>query len=252
VSDRPLLSLDSISFLDLTLPTVPENLALDEALLVEASEGRAGGSLRFWEFPDHAVVMGTSRKLAQEIHVEACRADGVGIFRRASGGGTVVIGPGALNVTVVLPETAAPGLGSVDLAQKFVMDRIASALSESGQLVELQGSGDLTIDGRKIAGSAQRRLRHWFLVHTSILYDFDLARISRYLTIPARQPDYRRGRSHEEFLSNLNLSRTIAGELVRAAWSVSSSSAKTTDVPHHLLKSLLSDRFANRSWIERF
>jgi lipoate-protein ligase A len=243
--------LDSISFLDLTLATVEENLALDEALLVEADEGRVGAVLRYWEYPRFAVILGASRRLAQDVLVEPCRADGVPILRRSSGGGTVVIGPGALNVTLVLPDTAAPGLGTAKPAQQFVLQRVASSIRTAGIPVELSGSGDLTIAGRKFGGSAQRRLRHWFMVHCSILIDFPLDRISRYLAIPSRQPSYRGGRSHDDFLRNLGLTRKITRGLIRTAWSPSSSLSPTLDVPHERLGLLLSDRFANRSWIER-
>jgi len=99
----------AIALLDLTLETVEANLALDEALLIEADEGRAGAVLRFWDFPRFAVVLGASRRLAGDVRVDACQQDGVPIVRRSSGGGTVVIGPGALNVTVILPNSAAPG-----------------------------------------------------------------------------------------------------------------------------------------------
>ena len=57
--------------------------------------------------------------------VDACRADGVPILRRTSGGGTVVVGPGTLNVSVILPESAAPGLSAVDGAHRYVLDWIA-------------------------------------------------------------------------------------------------------------------------------
>ena len=244
--------LGSISLLDLTLETVEENLALDEALLIEADEGRAGAVLRFWESPRFAVVLGASRRMLEDVRVEACRADGVPILRRSSGGGTVVIGPGALNVTLVLPDSAAPGLSAVDVAQQFVLERIAAALSTPDQPIVMRGSGDLTIAGRKFGGTAQRRLKDWFLVHCSILYDFPLDRISRYLTIPSRQPEYRGGRSHDEFLRNLDLPRKIISGSICAAWSPSSSLSPMTDVSHDLLKTLLSDKFANRCWIERF
>ena len=56
-------------------------------------------------------------------------------------------------------------------------------------------------DGRKFGGSAQRRLKSWFMVHCSILYDFPIERIDRYLKMPRRQPEYRAGRSHGDFLS---------------------------------------------------
>ncbi|MGC8639036.1 MAG: lipoate--protein ligase family protein [Isosphaeraceae bacterium] len=242
-----------LSSIDLTLPTVAENLALDEALLLNAENSpfRIQGVLRFWEAPDFAVVLGASRRLAQDVHLEACHADLVPIFRRTSGGGTVVIGPGALNVTVVLPETAAPGLRAVATAQEFVLQKIAFALGTSGRLVEVRGLGDLTIGGRKFGGSAQRRIRDWFLVHCSVLYDFPLERISRYLASPSRQPAYRAGRTHDEFLMNLGLPRKILLDLIRAAWSSVCQLSPTPDVLRPLLDQLLAERFANRAWIER-
>jgi lipoate---protein ligase len=244
-------ALAALPLLDLTLPTVEENLALDEALLCEADLGRAGAVLRFWELPRQAVVLGASRKLAEDVIVENCLADHVPIARRSSGGGTVLIGPGALNVTVVLPESAAPGLASVPAAQRFVLERIAAAIQQHGRHVEVLGYGDLTAAGLKFGGSAQRRLRDWFFVHCSILYDFPLDRMSRYLKLPERQPAYRRGRSHDDFLSNLDLPRKIIHELILQAWTPLASLSPTPDVPHDLLRALLSERFANRAWIER-
>jgi lipoate---protein ligase len=241
----------SLALLDVTLPTVEENLALDEALLIEADVGRAGAVLRFWELPHLAVVLGASRRLAEDVLLENCLADQVPFARRSSGGGSVLIGPGALNVTVVLPESAAPGLASVPVAQRFVLERIAAAIEEHGREVEVLGYGDFTSAGLKFGGSAQRRLRNWFFVHCSILYDFPLDRISRYLKLPERQPAYRRGRSHQDFLRNLDLPRKIIHELIRQAWSPLAPLSTTPDVPQDLLSTLLTERFANRSWIER-
>ncbi len=94
---------------DVTLPSPAEDLALDEAMLIEADEGRGSPAVRFWEPRDYAVILGASCRLGNDVQLDACRADGVPILRRSSGGGTVVIGPGTLNVSVILPETAAPG-----------------------------------------------------------------------------------------------------------------------------------------------
>ena len=71
---------------------------------------------------------------------------------------------------------------------------------------------------RKFAGSAQRRLKHHFLIHVSILYNFPLPLISRYLGTPRRLPDYRAGRSHEEFVTNLGLPRDRLLGALRSAW----------------------------------
>ena len=49
----------------------------------------------------------------------------------------MVVGPGTLNVTIVLPIDAAAGLGAVDVAHKYVLDRLAGALREGGTAVEV-------------------------------------------------------------------------------------------------------------------
>ena len=71
--------------LDRTLPTLAENLALDEALLLDAE---AGGPevLRLWRWEQPAVVLGAGGRLADDVDEDACRADGVPIQRRSSGG----------------------------------------------------------------------------------------------------------------------------------------------------------------------
>src|SRR6185503_13795422 len=82
----------SMHVLDLTLPRLEENLALDEALLLAAE---AGGPdvLRFWEWTGPGVVIGAGGRWREEAQVEACESDGVPILRRSSGGGSVVLGP---------------------------------------------------------------------------------------------------------------------------------------------------------------
>lgn len=241
--------------LDITRPVVAENLALDEAMLIEADEGRGPALVRFWEPAGYAVVLGASRRFRDEVHVDACRADGVPIFRRSSGGGTVVIGPGTLNITVILPETAGPGLSAVDAAQHHVLGRLAAAVRRVGPPVEVLAHGDLVLGDRKCAGSAQRRLRHWFLVHCSILYGFDLDRIGRYLTIPRRQPDYRRGRPHRDFVCNLDVSREALVGALRPGPCASPcdgpAPALALQGPLSLLPTLVAEKFANREWIER-
>jgi lipoate-protein ligase A len=233
------------------LPGIAANLALDEALLIEADERGAGPSLRIWEPEAPAVVLGASGRLRDEVDVEACRGDGVAIARRSSGGGTVLIGPGTLNVAIVLPEDAATGLGAVDRAQAYVLGRIGRAIRALGPAVELLGSGDLTLGRRKFSGSAQRRLRTHFLVHATILYDFPLERVPRYLRQPRRQPAYREDRSHADFLVNLAVPRGMLVEAIRSAWLPRDGHWSVGDVPEGLIGELVRNKFGRACWIER-
>src|SRR5436189_5062888 len=89
-------SMGPLALLDFTAPTLNENLALDEALLLAAEAGKRGEVLRFWEWPMPAVVLGAGGSLTIDVNEQACQVDGVPIHRRASGGGTVLLGRGCL------------------------------------------------------------------------------------------------------------------------------------------------------------
>jgi lipoate---protein ligase len=237
---------------DLTCPSVEEDLALDEALLIAADLGDGPAVLRFWEPREYAVILGASRSIRDDVFVAACRADGVPVLRRSSGGGTVVVGPGVLNVALILPETWAPGLWAVDAAHRYVLERVAESMRRAGQPLTIEGLGDLIIGGRKVGGSAQRRLKHWFMVHWSILYEIPIERIARYLAVPDRQPAHRERRGHQDFLSNLPLARRILVESIRAAWSPGSALSPPPARALVLVPDLVSAKFGNPSWIERF
>lgn len=236
---------------ELSLPSIEANLALEEALLIAADERGAGPCLRFWESAQTAVVLGATGRLHEDVAVSACRADGVAIARRSSGGGTVVVGPGALNVALVLPSDGAPGLGAVDRAQQFVLERIAEAVRTLGVAVEVLGHGDLAIAGRKCAGSAQRRLRSYFLVHATLLYRFPLPLISRYTFCPRRQPAYRAGRSHGDFVVNLDRSRDELTAAIHAAWDIRVPAGDPAALPEDLVRELVEAKFGTQEWVER-
>lgn len=204
--------------LDATHASLEENLAYDVSLLDAAELDPSPGILRFWEPSRYGVVVGRSNDIGREVRQASCRADDVPIVRRASGGGAVVVGPGCLCFSLVLPIPAElPQLG-VSGVTRAVMQRLADALSSPAEIIRVQGISDLVLGDRKFAGNAQRWKRRAFLHHGTILYDFDLRRIARYLETPSRQPDYRGGRGHGDFVVNLPRSRDELTESLLHAW----------------------------------
>ena len=214
---------DKMKYLDLTLPSPAENIACDEQLLDDAERGDGGEVLRVWESPQPFVVVGYGNQIETEVNVTACAARGIPILRRCSGGGTVVQGPGCLNYALILNIAANAELRNVTAANRFIMERNREAIESKVQSpkskVEVQGHTDLTLDGLKFSGNAQRRQRQFILFHGTFLLAFDLALISELLPLPSRQPDYRASRAHETFLANLNLSPDAVKSALRQAWS---------------------------------
>src|SRR5262245_53661131 len=117
-------------FLDLTLPSLAENLALDEALLLESEAGRGDEVLRLWEWRDDAVVLGAGCRLTDDVHEAACREDGIPIARRASGGGTVLLGRGCFIFSLVLKLARGPELAHIAASHRFILGVIASSLAD--------------------------------------------------------------------------------------------------------------------------
>jgi lipoate-protein ligase A len=232
--------------LDLTLPTPAENLACDEALLDVAERGGAGEVLRFWESTTHFVVLGYGNQVKDEVNIEACRAAGIPILRRCSGGGTVVQGPGCLNYSLVLNSDENSALGSISSTNRFVMERHRQALALLlGQRVTVEGHTDLAVGDLKFSGNAQRRKRHWLLFHGTFLLDFDLERIEKLLFLPSRQPEYRQGRSHAAFLTRLQLTSDRIKSALREAWDANAPSARP---PEAQIAQLVADKYSRDEW----
>lgn len=235
-------------FLDLTLPTPAENLALDEALLLEAEAGSGGEVLRLWEWPGPAVVLGAGGRVAEDVEDDACRADGVPVLRRASGGGTVLLGRGCLLFTLVLAYERAADLTEISTSYRYILGRIAAALAERLAGVEQAGVSDLAVAGRKFSGNAQQRKRRHLLHHGTLLYDFELGRIGTYLRQPARQPKYRGGRPHQAFVTNLGVERGELERRLRSAWGAEGNGPIW---PADLVARLVEEKYARPEWVRR-
>src|SRR5258708_2530947 len=110
-------------FLDTVLPTLAENLALDEGLLLDAEAGGAQ-TLRVWRWPTAAVVLGAGGKLTDDVHEDACAADAVPILRRSSGGGTVLLGPGCLLYSIILRFDRDPALSDLHGSYRYILGRM--------------------------------------------------------------------------------------------------------------------------------
>jgi lipoate---protein ligase len=234
------------ALLDLTLPTLAENLALDEALLLEAEAGRDGEVLRFWEWPGPAVVLGAGSKLHTDVDVDACERDGVPILRRASGGGTVLLGPGCLLFSLVLRFDRAPALRDVNASYRYILGRIVGALQPLAAL-ECAGISDMAVAGRKCSGNAQQRKSQCLLHHGTLLYGFDLAQIGRYLRPPENQPAYREGRPHLEFVANLPAAAADLKRLLALEWGA----AGRADLPASQVAELVAQKYSLVEWNRR-
>jgi lipoate-protein ligase A len=208
----------SFRLLDLTLSSPAENLALDEALFEEVEESGGDPVLRFWEGDRHFVVLGRASNPADDVDLAACQQDAVPVLRRATGGGTVLVGPGCLCYAFAIPVALHSDLRSIRGTNQFILGRIAKALRQWQPSIAFQGISDLAIEHLKISGNAQRRARKTLLFHGTLLYGLRADVIARYLKHPKRRPDYRGDREHESFLMTIPVPPRQIKEAIAAAW----------------------------------
>ena len=235
-----------MKLLDLTLPTPEENVALDEALLDAAEAGQmADEVLRLWEPAQPMVVLGRSSRAAEEVDLAACKADGISVLRRSSGGTAIVTGPGCLMYSVVLRYAGREHLRLLDETHRHVLGLVASALGTLCSGIEHCGTSDLAIAGRKFSGNSVRCKRDHLLYHGTLLYAFDLRLIDRLLSMPPRQPVYRAGRPHRDFLMNLPIEVT---DIRRAMITRFAAQHPLSVWPRELTQRLVNERYSKDSW----
>ncbi len=190
---------------DLSFESPEKNILYDDALLFFAEKYNGPEVLRFWESPEHFIVLGRIGKIDEEIKKEAIKKDSIPVVRRASGGGTVVQGKGCLNYSLILSKELHPQIGDLKGSYSYILGKVISALNQIGVEACFYPISDIALiqDQKKISGNAQRRLRNHILHHGTILYDFDLEKIAKYLRMPKSIPAYRKGRAHFDFVSNV-------------------------------------------------
>ena len=188
---------------EISFPTAQENIFYDQSMLESAEDGTSGEALRFWEAEKFFIVLGRTSRLEDDINVAEAHKDGVEIIRRNSGGGTVLQGPGCLNYSLILSYERNPLLKNIRKSYEIILGGICQAFNGINIEASFEPISDMVIGGRKFSGNAQARRRRYMLHHGTILYNFPLEKIERYLTIPKEQPPYRKGRTHSDFLINV-------------------------------------------------
>ncbi|MDA7618715.1 lipoate--protein ligase family protein [Verrucomicrobia bacterium] len=199
--------------------SVTEHLLWDDYLLRLCDGGRLGPSLRVWSLQSPSIVLGYSNRAAREVSLERCRQHQVPVVRRTTGGGAVLLDAGCLNYSLILPYAFHAALISADSANQYIMGRQRLMLEKIlGRPVQLMGDTDLALDGRKVSGNAQRRLRSALLFHGSFLCAADIDLMEALLLVPSRQPAYRSKRIHRHFLINLNISPSSIKHGLMESW----------------------------------
>ena len=171
-----------------------ENMALDERLLEEMAQSGGVPVLRFYTWAPPAVSLGRFQQERTAVDRAACRARGVDVVRRVTGGRTVLhyreltysivssvesdLFPNdVIGTYKVIAEGLLAGLRLLGVPAEMACRAGGAAKADRAHpaCFAMPSLYELLVGGKKIIGSAQRRLPGAFLQHGSILIEYDAA-----------------------------------------------------------------------------
>jgi lipoate-protein ligase A len=240
-----------LRLLDISFSEPAENLAFDEVLLDGAESGRSDETLRFWESPELFVVLGLGQARREEVLLDTCARDAVPVMRRCTAGGCVVQGPGCLNFTLVLKYENHPELRSIRGSYTYILGLLAAAFDRGGLAVVHEGANDLAIDGRKVSGNAQRRLKTAILHQGTLLYALDPDLMTKYLREPNKRPAYRAERPHADFVGQLPMDRAQLRDVACEAFAGPSEVEPPETWEVDAARELAREKYATATWRDR-
>jgi lipoate-protein ligase A len=180
------------------------HMALDEVLLGLVIDGVRGPTIRFWEWAESALVIGSHQSVSNEVDVLAARRLGFSVTRRMSGGGTMLCEPGrTITYSMYLPGSAVEGLS---FRQSYAaLDAWAvRAFKALGVPASYREINDIISPRGKIAGAAQARRRGFVLHHTTIAHSMEVELLPRLIRIGRDRVSERGVRSAEKPVSPLS------------------------------------------------
>lgn len=201
---------------------------IDDQILRRSDESLA---LSCWIPSSPLVVLGSSNQATLEVDEERCARDDVPVLKRYGGGGTVLLYDGCIVVScgAWVRQHFQNGFYFQSLNQA-VIDCLAEQWPACAALTQ-RGLSDIALADKKLAGTSLFRSRNYLLYQASLLVEIDSEKISRYLKHPSREPEYRGGRTHRDFLLGVSdLEATASPEACRQLFE--------TRLVHHLQRTL--------------
>jgi lipoate-protein ligase A len=243
------------------IPASPQSahmhMALDEVLLRRVIDGDRRPAIRFWEWVESALVIGSHQSVANEVDLQAAASLGFSLTRRMSGGGTMLCERGrTITYSMYFPGEAVHGLS---FRQSYAaLDAWAvRAFNALGVPASYREINDIISPRGKIAGAAQARRRGYVLHHTTIAHSMDVELLPRLIRIGRDRVSERGVRSAEKPVSPLSwftslscrettrhLERFFAAEFTGRASQLSDEELEAGRV-------LVAEKYGTTAWVNR-
>ncbi|AKX34088.1 lipoate protein ligase A [Spiroplasma litorale] len=152
------------------------NLATEEYLTINNKFEEP--ILFLWQ-NDNTIVVGRNQNAASEINLQLAEADKVNIIRRNTGGGTVFHDLGNMNFSIIYNDKDNKAVSMFS----SMLEPVIETLNKMGVNAKFSGRNDIVLNDKKISGNAMWKYKTRFLQHGTILFNANLDKLSKYLTV---------------------------------------------------------------------
>jgi lipoate-protein ligase A len=163
------------------------NMAIDEAIALSCREGNAPPTLRLYQWTIPSISLGYFQRAHEVLNWQVCQQQGIRIVRRSTGGravyhdreltysiaspaGTVLFGKNLKETFFQIARGFAKGLEKLGI-DVSLSERATPGSRRSPLCFSSPSWYEITVRGRKLMGSAQRRWADGFLQHGSLLLE---------------------------------------------------------------------------------
>lgn len=147
------------------------------------------------------LVLGKGNQPEKSLYLEKVFEDRIEILKRPSGGETVILSPNTLVLSAVVTTSS---LENPTKYFKIFNERIIAGLEYFGiKNLNQKGISDISIGEKKILGSSIYRTKDKIFYHAVLNVAETVETIEKYIKHPSREPDYRKGRRHRDFVTSL-------------------------------------------------
>lgn len=253
------------------------NMAVDEAILEEITRGDSPPTLRLFGWEPPCLSLGRAQPFS-DVNIAALQANGWGLVRRVTGG-RAILHTDELTYSVIAPSNnphvsgtllesyqhLAQGLLAtlkmLDVKVEMKEERADQSSHANPVCFETPSAYEITVNGKKLIGSAQARQKDGVLQHGSLPLTGDLARITQVLNF---RDEGSRQLAAEKLLARASTVESALGRIID--WETASKSFihgfesaldiqfKRDELSQSEIKrvaSLVKEKYAHPDWTER-
>ncbi len=160
-------------------------LAADEALAQRVGTKQSPPTLRLYTYRSYCALVGRFQNVENEVHVDYCRAHGISINRRPTGGGAIIMGADQLGVALTVPGRGEEHYARARELMSRFSEGLVRGLKQIGVEAEFRRKNDIEVNGKKLVGLGIYRASFGgLLFHASLLVDLDIALMLQILKTP--------------------------------------------------------------------